>query len=74
MNIAIIAEMVKKRCKDRNVSIKTTLEESGANRNFIYDVEHGRCPSAEIMLSLAEYLDCSVDYLLGRTDKPEINK
>ena len=23
---------------------------------------------------LADYLDCSVDYLLGRTDNPEINK
>ena len=23
---------------------------------------------------IADYLDCSVDYLLGRTDNPEINK
>jgi hypothetical protein len=23
---------------------------------------------------IADYLDVSVDYLLGRTDKPEINK
>ena len=22
----------------------------------------------------ADYLDCSVDYLLGRTDNPEINR
>ncbi len=23
---------------------------------------------------IADYLDCSVDYLLGRTDSPEVNK
>ena len=23
---------------------------------------------------IADYLDCSVDYLLGRTDNPEVNK
>ena len=23
---------------------------------------------------LADYFDCSVDYLLGRTDNPEVNK
>ena len=30
--------------------------------------------SSEVLVSIADYLDCSVDYLLGRTDKPEINK
>jgi hypothetical protein len=25
-------------------------------------------------LDLADYLDCSVDYLLGRTDRPEMYK
>ena len=23
---------------------------------------------------IADYLDCSVDYLLGRTDNPDINR
>lgn len=23
---------------------------------------------------IADYLDCSVDYLLGRTERPEVNK
>ena len=31
-------------------------------------------PEAEKACVLADYLDCSVDYLLGRTDNPEINK
>lgn len=29
--------------------------------------------SSSILVSIADYLDCSVDYLLGRTDNPQIN-
>ena len=35
-------------------------------------------PSSKIssgnLVSIADYLDCSVDYLLGRTDNPDVNK
>ena len=35
-------------------------------------------PTSEIsslnLTRIADYLDCSVDYLLGRTDNPEINR
>lgn len=35
-------------------------------------------PTSEIssknLAKIADYLDCSVDYLLGRTDNPKINK
>jgi len=37
-------------------------------RNF------GELPSAENLIKLADYFDVSVDYLLGRTDKPEVNR
>lgn len=30
--------------------------------------------SSEFLVAIADYLDCSVDYLLGRTDSPEVNK
>lgn len=31
-------------------------------------------PSYNALIDLANLLDCSVDYLLGRTDNPKINK
>ena len=31
-------------------------------------------PKADNLAKIADYLDCSVDYLLGRTDKPEVNR
>lgn len=33
-----------------------------------------KTPTAENLVKIADYLDCSVDYLLGRTDNPEVNK
>lgn len=34
----------------------------------------GTLPNGEMLVKIANYFDCSVDYLLGRTDRPEINK
>lgn len=35
-------------------------------------------PSSKVssgnLVLIADYLDCSVDYLLGRTERPEVNK
>lgn len=30
-------------------------------------------PSKVVLLKLADYLNCSIDYLMGRTDNPKIN-
>ncbi len=34
----------------------------------------GSTPKSENLAKIADCLDCSVDYLLGRTDNPEVNK
>jgi len=47
----------------------------GVTRTQISDIENGKTTtSIERLYILADYFDVSVDYLLGRTDKPEINK
>lgn len=62
-------------CNAKGVSIKKLLEQTNINRNFIYDLEKGgKVPSADRLERIADYLDCSVDYLLGRADNPEVNK
>ena len=41
----------------------------------VYDLEKsGQIPSADKLERIADYLDCSVDYLLGRTDNPAVNR
>ncbi|MCI8388122.1 MAG: helix-turn-helix transcriptional regulator [Clostridiales bacterium] len=34
---------------------------------------YGTLPNGETLIKIADYLNCSVDYLLGRTDNPKIN-
>lgn len=33
-----------------------------------------KAPTAENLITLADYFNVSIDYLVGRTDKPEVNK
>ncbi len=40
-----------------------------------YRYEHGeREPSSSVLIKLAELFDVSIDYLVGRTDNPKVNK
>ena len=34
----------------------------------------GTLPNGETLIKIAEYFDCSVDYLVGRTNKPKLNR
>lgn len=75
MNNAISAALIKGICKSKGIAISTLLTDCNIRKSLIYDMEkRDKTPSAEVFEQIADYLDCSVDYLLGRTDKPEINK
>lgn len=66
---------IKALCKAKKIAVKAMLEHTGINRNFIYALEKdGQIPAADKLERIADYLDCSVDYLLGRTDNPKMNK
>lgn len=66
-----IAAKIKERCKFNNMSVSSLLSKCGINKNFIYDLEkQDKSPSADKLILIADYLDCSVDYLLGRTNNP----
>ena len=70
-----IAVRIKARCKEKSLAISAVLKACGINRNFIYDLEHNdRSPSCDKIIKLADYLDCSADYLLGRMDNPKMSK
>lgn len=66
---------IKKLCKEKNISITMLLNNCQLTKSFIYDLEkRSASPSCEKITKIADYLDCSVDYLLGRTDNPNVNK
>ena len=70
-----VALRIKEAAKLRNVVVKTLLSECGLSKNTLSSMlSGGSMPKSENLAKIADYLDCSVDYLLGRTDKPEVNK
>ena len=56
------------------LSKNTLLINTGLNKSVFDNMKKGQIPSVDKIHKIADYLDCSVDYLLGRTDNPEINK
>ena len=47
----------------------------GLSRVAYYRYEKGeREPTAPLLIALADYFDVSLDYLVGRSDNPEVNK
>lgn len=68
-----VAQSIKKMSKDKNITIKKLLEDVGLGFNTMSNMKTSM-PKADNLAKIADYLDCSVDYLLGRTDNPETNK
>ena len=69
------AERIKFIAKSKNMVVKNMLEDCGLNKNTISTmISRGSWLQANSLAKIADYLDCSVDYLLGRTDNPEVNR
>lgn len=61
--------------KKKGLTQKQLAVEVGASERGIQRYEIGeRNPAFDQLIALADYFDVSIDYLVGRTDKPEINK
>ena len=74
-NPTTTAERIKAYAKSKNLSVKEVLEQCDLNKNVLSTMlSRGSMPKADNLAKIADYLDCSVDYLLGRTDNPEVNK
>lgn len=69
------AFLIKEVAKNKGISVKTMLEECGLNKNLLSSMTTRLSwPQANNLARIADYLDCSVDYLLGRTDNPNAHK
>ena len=69
-----IAESIKIRAKEQGVLIKDMLSELELGSNTMSNMRHNRMIAADSLARIADYLDCSVDYFLGRTDNPNSHK
>lgn len=69
-----MAIRIKQQAKVKKITLKTMLHDLDVNINLISQLSKGQNITAINLARIADYLGCSVDYLLGRTDNPEVNK
>lgn len=65
---------IKMRAKQKNLLIGDILNACELNINTLSQMKDKKGLSSFSLARIADMLDCSVDYLLGRTDNPEINR
>lgn len=71
----IFAERVKTLRIKKNIKQSELGKIIGLSDNAISDIERGyRLTTMEKLDALADYFEVSVDYLMGRTDNPKVNK
>lgn len=73
-NSPYVAKRIKFYAKEKDIALKDLLIACNLGSNTFSHMLHGRSMAFDSLAKIADYLDCSVDYLLGRTDNPEINK
>lgn len=59
-------------CKTHSTDVKNMLLSCGLNRSAIDNMKKGSAPAINKIEKIADYFNVSVDYLLGRTDIPDI--
>ena len=69
-----LVDNIKNVAKDRNILIKDLLSACDLNINVLSQMTDKKGISSFALARIADYLDCSVDYLLGRTDNPVSHK
>ena len=66
-------DYIKSIAKIKNISIGKMLSDCGLSKNALSSMQsRGSWLQANNLAKIADYLDCSVDYLLGRTDVVEV--
>lgn len=59
-------------CTKNNFKPNTVAKAIGLSTATATKWKNGSVPNGDALYKIADYLDCSVDYLLGRTDTPQV--
>ena len=67
-----IAERIKLCAKEKNITVKSLLKESGVGEKMVSNMsgKNGSFPQSDKLAKIAVALNCTTDYLLGLTDTP----
>ena len=69
-----LSNRIKALARERGVMLKDILFACDLNINSLSQMSDKKGLSSFSLAKIADYLDCSVDYLLGRTENPKINQ
>ena len=70
-----ISQNLKDFCLDKNISIKQLAKEIKVQDSLLYKyINDSAIPTLRNIIKLANYFDCSIDYLLGLSDYPNKEK
>jgi DNA-binding Xre family transcriptional regulator len=68
----IIKNRIKALCKSRKVNMTDMLQECELGVNAIRQINDTKGMASFSLAKIADYLDCSIDYLVGRTNCPDV--
>lgn len=69
-----IANKIRELSKTQSIAIQDILKSANMGRNALSHMDNGSMPKCDNLAKIADLLNVSTDYLLGRTDNPEINR
>lgn len=69
-----LLERIYKLCELKSLSVNQMLKSASLAPSVVDNIKRGRIPSIDKIHTIATFFDCSIDYIVGRTDTPEINK
>ena len=71
INIVLMGQRIRSTRKEKNISSEFLAEKVGIAVESLWHIENGaRNTSLQTLCNIAEALDVSVDYLIGRLDSP----
>ncbi len=73
-NSQTVIERVQSEIKKKNITQKTVLRECGLGEDTLKRMTDKNGMSSFNLARIADYLNCSIDYLLGRTENPIAHK
>ena len=63
----ITASRIKKIAKEKKIPVSTILKETNVSKGTITKMANGADINVQTISKIAEYLKCSIDYLVGNT-------
>nr|DAZ25482.1 MAG TPA: Repressor protein CI [Caudoviricetes sp.] len=72
-DLNILLERISKLCEENSLSINQMLKLASLAPSVVDNIKRGRIPSIDKIQTIATFFDCSIDYIVGRTERPALN-